>query len=482
MSTFDEKTHDDEALRASEAFFRSLVERTSDWIWQVDENLRYTYAGPRLREVLGYEPHEILGMTPFELMPVQEAERVRAAMAAIVPSAFFALENVNRHKQGHLVVLETSGQPIFDEQGVFRGYRGIDRDITTRSRAEGAQARLVAILEATTDFVSTADTSGTLLYLNRAARSALGVGDEDAGSMVISDNHPAWASAIVFQEGIPTAMREGVWRGETALLRRDGSEIPMSQVIIAHKDRDGAVEYFSTICRDITNRRRAEQLREEYLQAVSHDIRSPLSAAAMQADMLERAIEDGARVADARRHLRAIRKGIGLASEMIETLVESARVEGTRLQLQRRPIELQTFVSEMLRGSAIMRDSERVDLVLPSDLPCVDADPDVLRRILMNVLGNALKYSPRDTRVAIRAQTDGSFVTVAIADQGPGIASADLPHIFERFYRSPTARDSEGLGLGLYITKVMVEAHAGHLWVENAASGGATFCFTLPAA
>jgi PAS domain S-box-containing protein len=482
MSMLEQNKNDCEALRASEARFRSLVETTSDWIWEVDENLRYTYAGPRVRELLGYEPDEILGLTPFELMPALEAERVRVAMAAIVPSGFSALENVNRHKQGHLVVLETSGQPILDAGGVFRGYRGIDRDVTARSQAEAAQARLVAIVEATSDFVSTADTSGNVLYVNRAGRRMLGLADDDALPLVISDAHPAWASAVIFGEGIPTSRREGVWRGQTTLLSRDGREIPVSQVIIAHRDRDGAVEYMSTICRDITDRQRVERLREEYLQAVSHDIRSPLSAAALHADMLGRAIEDGTRVADAKRHLRAIRKGMRVVSEMIETFVESARLENRELQLQRRAIELQTFIAEMLSSSAIMRGSERVDLAVPSDLPRVDADPELLQRILLNLLGNALKYSPRDSRVAIDARSDGSFVTVAITDQGPGIAAADLPHIFERFYRSPTVRADEGLGLGLHITKVMVEAHLGHLWVENTSSGGATFCFTLPAA
>jgi PAS domain S-box-containing protein len=129
-----------EALRESEERFRSLTESTSDWIWQVDENAVYTYASPKVKEILGYEPEEILGKTPFDLMPPDEAKRVAAEFESIVKGqkAFNRLENVNLHKDGRLVVLETSGVPVFDEGGNFRGYRGIDRDITERKRVEEA--------------------------------------------------------------------------------------------------------------------------------------------------------------------------------------------------------------------------------------------------------------------------------------------------------------------------------------------------------
>jgi len=118
--------------------FRALVEATSDWIWEVDANAVYTYSNPKVRELLGYEPEDIIGKTPFDLMPTDEAERVSAKFSEIVQAqrAFSNTENINRHRDGHEVILETSGVPVFDEQGQFCGYRGVDRDITARKQTE----------------------------------------------------------------------------------------------------------------------------------------------------------------------------------------------------------------------------------------------------------------------------------------------------------------------------------------------------------
>lgn len=129
---------DEKSLSVVRGRFRGLVESTSDWIWEVDENAVYTYVSPKVGEILGYEPEEVLGRTPFDLMPPEEAERVADVFASIAASRkpFKALENTNLHKDGRIVVLETSGVPIVDVDGKFSGYRGIDRDITDRKKTE----------------------------------------------------------------------------------------------------------------------------------------------------------------------------------------------------------------------------------------------------------------------------------------------------------------------------------------------------------
>ena len=126
------------ALRESEERYRSLVETVSDWVWEVDENVVYTFVSPKIRDLLGYEPGEILGKTPFDLMPPDEALRVKEIFIPLAArrEPFPAIENANLHKDGHLVVLETSGAPFFDADGTFRGYRGVDREIGARKRAE----------------------------------------------------------------------------------------------------------------------------------------------------------------------------------------------------------------------------------------------------------------------------------------------------------------------------------------------------------
>ena len=133
-----ERKQTEEALRESEEKFRSLVETTSDWIWEVDADCVYTYASPRVRDLLGYEPEEVLGRKPYEFMPPDEAARMMVVcdLMAREPKAFAGLENVNIRKDGLRVVLETSGVPRLDGRGNLLGYRGIDRDISDRKRAE----------------------------------------------------------------------------------------------------------------------------------------------------------------------------------------------------------------------------------------------------------------------------------------------------------------------------------------------------------
>ncbi len=126
------------ALRESEARFRSLVEATSDWIWEIDARDIYTYASPKVMDFLGYTPQEVIGKTPFDFMPVNEAQKIKASLQTIKSAAkpFTGLENRNIHKNGAIVVLESSGIPFFDAEGQLAGYRGIDRDITERKHLE----------------------------------------------------------------------------------------------------------------------------------------------------------------------------------------------------------------------------------------------------------------------------------------------------------------------------------------------------------
>ena len=128
-------------LLESESRFRNLVETTTDWIWEIDEHSVYIYASPRIRDMLGYEPAEVVGKMPTDFMPPEEAQRVTDIFLPIraAQSSFSNLENKNLHKDGHLVALETSGIPLVDKDGKFCGYRGIDRDITERKRAEESE-------------------------------------------------------------------------------------------------------------------------------------------------------------------------------------------------------------------------------------------------------------------------------------------------------------------------------------------------------
>jgi PAS domain S-box-containing protein len=142
-----------EELRKSEEWFRSLVETTSDWVWEVDKNGRYTYASPRVYDLLGYTPEEVLGRAPFEFMHPEEKQSMSTTFQTIIENhgVFEGLENKNLRKDGQLVILETSGIPFFSEDGVLLGYRGIDRDVTGRKQAEEALRRNEQMLRTVLD-------------------------------------------------------------------------------------------------------------------------------------------------------------------------------------------------------------------------------------------------------------------------------------------------------------------------------------------
>ena len=168
------------ALRESEEKFRTLVETTSDFIWEVDESGTYTYVSPQVRDLLGYEPEEMIGKTPFDFMQPDEARRVTAEFTRLVGSRLpiSSLENSCIHKNGSIVVLETSGVPRLAKDGSFAGYRGIDRDITERKRAEEAlkesEEKYRTILDTTSEWIWDLGLDGRHTYSNNAVESLLG--------------------------------------------------------------------------------------------------------------------------------------------------------------------------------------------------------------------------------------------------------------------------------------------------------------------
>lgn len=231
------------------------------------------------------------------------------------------------------------------------------------------------------------------------------------------------------------------------------------------------------------NRRRAEfrkEYMEEYISLVSHDLRAPLTVIQGQAQLLQSRLTKAGLDRGVVRGADAIEVAAHRMNAMIQDMVDSARLEAGHLELQRQPIDLRSFVADLLERNAQAMDVARMKAGFPPDLPPVDADPNRLERVLINLLSNALKYSEAGTQVDVRTRVANGMVVVSVSDRGQGISAEELPHVFERFFRSRDARRHDGLGLGLYITRMLVEAHGGRIWVESQPRNGSTFSFSLP--
>ncbi|MEK7717899.1 MAG: PAS domain S-box protein, partial [Pseudomonadota bacterium] len=256
-----------ETLRDSEERFRTLVEATSDWIWEVDARDVYTYASPKIRDLLGYAPEEVVGKTPFDFMPPDEAARIREQFTEIAAARrpFEHLENTNLHKDGGRVVIETSGVPIFDREGRLAGYRGIDRDITRRKQVEAAllesEAKLRTVSESARDAILMIDDRGQITFWNHAAETMFGYRREETLGKDMAELIVPARLREMHNQGLGVFQRTGQGPAVGKLLelpaqRRDGSEFIAEHSISAVK-LEGKWHAVG-IVRDITERRQAE--------------------------------------------------------------------------------------------------------------------------------------------------------------------------------------------------------------------------------
>ena len=237
------------------------------------------------------------------------------------------------------------------------------------------------------------------------------------------------------------------------------------------------VSYFTTALTLSSIRRRMRE-RENLLHVVSHDLRAPLAAVAGQAQVLRRhAGADSWTAARADDILRAASR----MDAMIEDLLDGARLGSGGLRLELEQVDLASYLAELLTRMRASLDVARVDVTLPeSKSVSVTADPRRLERVLLNLLSNALKYSP-EGRVQLEVASPGRWVAISVVDGGKGIPPEDLPRLFTRFYRGRRPPAQDGLGLGLYGARLIVEAHGGRITVQSG-SPGTRFRIELPAA
>ena len=232
-----------------------------------------------------------------------------------------------------------------------------------------------------------------------------------------------------------------------------------------------------------------EQARRDLVANVAHDLRTPLAAIQAAGEALEAGVVEDE--ATRTRYLAAIRRETRHLSQLIDDLFALSQLEAGQLELKPEPLYLEDIVQDCLTGLLPQMEQQGLELKvdLPTTLPPAEADRLATRRILTNLLQNALAFTPAGGRITVRSMPGANEILVEVSDTGPGIATEcleaspeGLPHIFERFYREDQARSGGGAGLGLAIARELTQAQGGRIWITSAAGVGTTIGFSLPIA
>jgi len=226
---------------------------------------------------------------------------------------------------------------------------------------------------------------------------------------------------------------------------------------------------------------RTDALRAALLSSVSHDLRTPLASIKASASSL---LQEDVQWNDEERRsfALAIEREADRLNRLVANLLDMSRIEGGALKPEKEWYPIDELIHDVLGHLQPMLQNRAVIAHLPDDLPPVELDYLEIDQVLTNLIENAVRYTPSESPIEIRAQIDGDQMVISVADRGPGIPPADLERVFDKFYRvlGPLSKGTPGSGLGLAVSKGLVEAHGGHIWAENREGGGAIFHFTLP--
>jgi two-component system, OmpR family, phosphate regulon sensor histidine kinase PhoR len=449
------------------------------------------YGQPALRPLLDDEQHNTAlierGLTTSLYLPLLAGGTVVGVMAIYGPNQLRERADLpSLMALGNQIGFAIANVRLFEE-GVLE------------------RRRLRALIDSITEGVVLCDRQGRLQLANEAAIELLQI-DSIPYQQQLSEMPDFYGMRDVEGRPLPLeqlplgrALKGEVFYDERLLVRgASGENTYVSFSGGPVRGDDGVVEGAVVVMRNVTASQRLEQAKDEFLAVAAHELRSPLAAVRGYTDLLLRREQRRSENDESPelRGLAILGQQVTHMLRLVDNLLDVSRIDAGRLELQRQQINLVALLEQAL--DQVRPGAQGHELVLDSAVPelLVDCDPLRIRQVVVNLLGNAVKYSPSGTQVRVlltRSDLDGArlgrlhahvsadepYVLVAVRDQGPGIPEAQLPQLFSRYYRTGSRR-VEGLGLGLYLSREFVLLHGGEIWVESQLGAGSTFCFTLP--
>jgi len=434
---------------------------------------RWSTDGPLVRILCGTEPEKLVAPQSGVVVPILSGDRVLGVLSAqsYQPEAYAAAD------------LLSLGAIAARAAGAIRRIR------TTEQRAlehERRALQLEAILATMNDALLIVDARGSIVQLNRAARELLRL---DSSSLVLGqpleqqrlEQWPQTAREIAGAlVPVVDALRAGTNVAERQIELHSGEPRVLGVSASVLRSVAGAGQGGVIAFRDVTAQRDLEGLREDLFSMAWHDTQKPIALIRGHAELLRRRLASGERDAAALEAEAAlIVRHTDRLAELLTTLFDVSSLESGLLCISRSAVDLTTLARELIDG---MRPVGRHTIKLAAERPVTGGwDGGRIRQVLMNLLSNALKYSPEGSNVTVSVSADAQNATVRVRDEGIGLDAAELARLFGRSYRTASARGIAGEGFGLYFSKGIVGAHGGRIWAESAGRGkGSTFCFALP--
>ena len=478
-----------EHRRASEDLsrFRALADDSPDYVAIADTEGRITYVNPRIAELDLSLSAEDLWTTVSRMVKGDRADKLIGRLA----SGERWCEDLELHLPTGDIIVRGQIFPLYDTEGVrWLGTGWIAQDITelresaaTLQEANHDLKQFRALVEASSDFIAIASIDASIRYLNPAARTLAGVPpDVDVSTTVISDYLTPEGVEQSEQVEQPAVMEHGRWIGESTLRSADGSAIPVEIVSFLVPDPEtGDPLALATVQRDITERRTAEAAQEDFVAMVAHELRTPLASVKGYVEIVTESLAAHPDTAESRAHLDVVSRNILRIERLVEQIL---RVAGEKRLPpdERQPRDLVSMVEQAVESARPAVESAGLLFKLETCPPIVMTLDERFAEVVDNLVSNAVKYTPAGGQIGVSVARDEDVAVLTVTDTGPGISPSERDSIFEKFVRGDLVQHQTipGFGLGLFITRTIVESHQGEISVFERPGGGTRFVVRLP--
>jgi PAS domain S-box-containing protein len=489
---------------ASEARFRDVARTAGDWIWETDAQLRFRYFSDRVEQVTGTPAQRLVGRDLFTSVNwASSTEREEIERCIRARQTFHDLEYGHIDRKGVYWRFRVSATPIFDETGIFFGYRGTASDITAEYTAKRNSERRKELLETTfetvTQGISIVDADLRLAACNERFRELLDFPESEfpvgtpfeafirhnasRGEYGTLDDPDAFVEQLLEKARNPAPHSLERIRPDGSVLEVIGAPLPSGGFVTTYADVTAYRQAQDQLRAALDEANHANQAKTRFLANMSHELRTPLNAiigfSEVMADGLHGPI--GTSYAEYARDIR--QSGQHLLS-LINDILDIARVEADKIELSRESVAPARLVEQVftLHHHTAREAGVRLVSEVEAHTPELYVDPLRVRQILSNLVGNAIKFSPRDGAVTVAAQLDPEGFIFKVIDEGPGIEAENIERVFEPFVQleNSHASDKYGAGLGLALAKQFARLHGAVLDIQSRPGHGTTMSVVFP--